>query len=579
MAFLFRSKPPSGVILAVIILISAASGMGMVFWGGSRGLFAFDHSIVFDGAWRIFSGQTPWRDFLVPFGLPAFWLQTFFFRFLGVDYFAYLFGAAALNALAAAAACLSARILFPRRFFPVLIAGMLTAVWFYPPMGVPFLDQTAYFFSFLCILVLLAGAFRFKGSGLLFVLGGLLSWCAILSHPRAGLYILPLYPLLIFFTRTPGSRIRSLASFGGGFVLGAAIFSAWLIVFSQPEDFLAYAVRIPLGEFRSRFRSGFFGPFLGGGRGLVRILTGRSCCDFFFSCYNPEKLGVYLHRIPIVPRLVLLAVFYLGLFKGVLLLIAFRKNPRIDPRSVAVVLLILGLFLFQASYIHHTLNHAAAGIPFVGLILSAGFGLCFRSRFPLGKEGGSKRTLSVWTTRTLAGLVAAGVAAVGMEVTWRRVVHDGLRQAAVFRPLPIASFRPLRWGDPTWLSGVTVTAADIKGLYDYLENEEKNFFIFPELTVLYGLLGKPSPQPLVWFHRGLTYSGNYDFELDRRIVRDLEKNEVKIIVLEGILSPERDRIFDLFPLLKWYIINRFQSEGSIGPFFLFAKRLPESGGW
>lgn len=46
---------------------------------GHRGVFLFDQSQIFDGGWRILQGQTPYQDFLFPYGPVTFSIQALFF--------------------------------------------------------------------------------------------------------------------------------------------------------------------------------------------------------------------------------------------------------------------------------------------------------------------------------------------------------------------------------------------------------------------------------------------------------------------------------------------------------------------
>src|SRR5215510_14031112 len=66
---------------------------------GRRGFFPLDQSIVFDGGWRIASGQVPFRDFVAPSGHIPSLIQAAFFKTFGVTWFAYCLHASILNGL------------------------------------------------------------------------------------------------------------------------------------------------------------------------------------------------------------------------------------------------------------------------------------------------------------------------------------------------------------------------------------------------------------------------------------------------------------------------------------------------
>jgi len=131
---------------SLIILALLAFSLYLSFKAGERGFFAFDQSIVFDGGYRVACGQIPYKDFLLPWGPVVLWVQALFFKLLGVNYFAYLAHAAVVNACATFSSILILRFLFPTEKLISYFAGLLTAVWFYPPFATPWPEQMAFFF-------------------------------------------------------------------------------------------------------------------------------------------------------------------------------------------------------------------------------------------------------------------------------------------------------------------------------------------------------------------------------------------------------------------------------------------------
>jgi hypothetical protein len=168
---------------------------------GQRGFYAFDQSILFDGGYRVLSGQAAYRDFILPFGPVALWLQALFFSVSGVTYSAYIGSAAVVNSAAALAAVVILRMLFPSMRLLPFVAGTLTAFWFYPPFGTPWVDQTAFFFSLLAIGFLLAGVLdndsRKKRRTAFVAVSGSLAFLAFMSKQNVGSFMLALYPALL----------------------------------------------------------------------------------------------------------------------------------------------------------------------------------------------------------------------------------------------------------------------------------------------------------------------------------------------------------------------------------------------
>ena len=105
-----RISAPSHAIPSVtaiwLIRLGLMATLGFAFWlafySGTRGIFPLDQSIVFDGGYRVASGQVIYRDFVAPSGPLVYWLQGAVFKLFGVSYRVYILTAAGYNALAAA---------------------------------------------------------------------------------------------------------------------------------------------------------------------------------------------------------------------------------------------------------------------------------------------------------------------------------------------------------------------------------------------------------------------------------------------------------------------------------------------
>ena len=183
------TKITDGLILAGLAIFAFI----LCFKSGERGFFPFDQSIVFDGGYRVFLGQIPFKDFVIPFGPVVFWLQGLFFKILGVNYFAYLFHAALINLLAALISALTIRLIYPSSKTLSYFVGFITAIWFYPPFGTPWVEQTAFFFSVLAIfLISTVIASRDNPSTksiIIMIFAGLFSFIAFISKKNVGIFI------------------------------------------------------------------------------------------------------------------------------------------------------------------------------------------------------------------------------------------------------------------------------------------------------------------------------------------------------------------------------------------------------
>ena len=139
-----------------------AFGVAVSLYYGRRGYMPLDQSIVFDGGWRVLSGQVPFRDYHAPNGFTVHALQALCFAVGGVNWFTYCLHAALINGVFAV---LVARLLLRLELYPAAayLWGALSALVLYPPFGVPYMDQHAFFFSFCAVYAAVAGRQREAG--------------------------------------------------------------------------------------------------------------------------------------------------------------------------------------------------------------------------------------------------------------------------------------------------------------------------------------------------------------------------------------------------------------------------------
>jgi hypothetical protein len=147
-----------------------------------------------------------------------------------------------------------------------------------------------------------------------------------------------------------------------------------------------------------------------------------------------------------------------------------------------------------------------------------------------------------------------------------RDVHDVFQLARFDRLLDVDRTWPLRWGEPTRIHGMRVRGADLAALVAFLRERDEAFFVFPDFTILYALVGQEPPQPLLWFHRGLTYPEARDAALDRRIVAEIERRGVRTVVVErASWLGTKARLGD-FPELRRLLDGRFTPVRRFGLF-------------
>lgn len=544
------SKKPLFILDALAWAGLAVFAAAFSFLCGRRGFFAFDQSIVFDGAHRILCGQVPYRDVLFPFGPVVFWLQAAFFRVLGTNYWAYLAGAALINALAALGSAGIVRLLFPKQKATSFFAGALTAIWFYPPFGTPWPDQTAFFFVLTATGALVIAWHVSRGKPRLSAppvfLAGVLTAAAFLSKQNAGGFFVLFAPLLLGALALPDLRktAAALAAYIGGVLGGAIAFFMWLAARSDPRVFVRTVFEIPalLGAKRLVENGATF---------WERVSSHGQGGDGHFAANNLLLLTA-------------LAVAMVGLVRsrrGLRLSVATARRDLLAGALIAVAVCYQYLLIFTSN------NQPENHMPFVGLIAALALGMTWDR--PDGVV--SARRAPAWILTAVILIGSAIVAVNGLGVSINRSVHAGLEGASFAHSADVQGLEPVRWGQPTKIWDTEVSREEFKKTFRRLRRDGKAFFVFPDFTVFYGLTGQPSPQPLLWFHCGLTYPRRYDVALDQRIVDSLRSNRIERVVLEkASFYGSRNRIDD-FPLLAAYITDHFTPADQIGIFVFFEK--------
>ncbi len=527
----------------------AAGAFAFDLRAGERGFFPLDQSMVFDAGYRIFSGQVPYRDFVLPYGVVPPALQALAFAVVGVSFLTYLCTAAAMNALAAMLGALVVRLLFPGARALSYVAAVLTAVWFYPPFGTPSFQQTSFLFGLLALAPLCAAATG-RGSGrgwraALLPLAGCAAALAILCKQNTGAYMLPGWAVLLAVTGAPSwRRVVALgAAFGAGLAGTLLLFLAAVWLVADTRLFVRHFIELPatIGGLRFGSESSLLAD--------IALLRGPWLAA----------------RLPLAAALVAAAA-------TVARVLRFRSIPHAGSaahRRLLAATVCLYLVAYQQLFLHTTNNAYENGIPFIGIIVAVGAGLmlCGLSG-DRGRRGRVLRT-AVW----LATLGAAGgLVQYGARAALERWVHDLFADASFPRYLEEPNLEHLRWGQPTAFEEYVLPEEDVVATLRFLRTDGRNFFVFPDFTLFYGILGKPSPQPLVWFQKGITYPATYDAAVDRWVVDELQRNRVEVMVIEARSWSNTRMQLEAFPLLVTYVARDFEHVRDFGIFRVYQKR-------
>ncbi len=441
--------------------------------------------MVFDGGWRILSGQVPFKDFLMAFGPLSFALQALFFKLLGVNWTATVIPAALLGALAALSVMRSVSLLFgKRRIWIVLLSGVLVGTSFQAMFGTLFMEQVGFFFCLLGIQAICEsthsnGRWRFLYLGM----AGVLAVLAFLSKQNVGALTLALLGLLTLLVALsePWEILRSVAAFAAGVAVAAGLFLLWLVLFSDPHLFLRHAIEVPmqLGRGRLPTRDLRYLPF------FLQAATTTGWCY---------------------------AVALGAAFQGVVLLCADRDFRRVfmaTPTDRLALGLSLLIPFVQRLFEVTTLNQRENIIFLSGFALAMGTGLFCRLPAPSERH-------RLWIP-LLACIIGGYLLFEMMEGSRNRIVHDVFPSGArtLFRGLRTPQLASIWWIQPTRpgrRGGPDLKPGEIDAVCKYLSSQQQDFLFSASQVSCMGSWVSCRPSRCFTF-RGITFSRTPIFHL------------------------------------------------------------------
>lgn len=516
---------------------------------GERGFFPFDQSIVFDGAYRVLQGQIPFKDFALPVGPVTFWQQALFFKLLGVNYTAYISGASMINAAYTLVVALIMCMLFPDQKLLAYIAGLLTAIWFYPPFGTPWMEQTSFFYSGLGLLLLLTGLLKEdlhpRISLTLIAASGSFGFLSFMCKQNTGGFYLLIYVITIaaWHRRQFKKSLRDGAALAAGYTLGLGTFMFWLVKISDWGNFQQYFLQIPSGIGAQRLRNIDF----------LRVM----------KVYELH----HLYELLVVTVAAILVALGLLFFHG----LAPPHTPdRQEKLRWMTAWMLIGMVIVQLLF-HDTTNNSIAGsMQLFGLETAITLGLLIPST---GFDNVGKARLGLQIR--LVGVILLAVAGIysmwhGVQVSLDRSVHGGFEKSVFGEYMQVEGLEGLRWPQH-YIVKDPIRERDVERIVDYLREANQPFFVFPDFTMLYGLVNVEPPQPLLWFDNRLTYLNTENDELDSWIVSSLIEHEVSLVVVErGSWYGTVHRLRH-FPELQAYIEREFNRGPRFGNFLVYKR--------
>lgn len=490
-------------VTAILATLCGALAFALSVHAGRIGFMPLDQSIVFDGGWRMLSGQVPWRDFMSPNALVPMAMQAAFFGIGGVSWWSYVVHAGLINAAASALVfCyLSASGL---NRLASLAAAVATGVWLYPLMGTPYMDNHSLFFS----VVATASCWHAARTGQprWWAGAGIAAALAILSKQVPALIVLPLAATAFFaapfYRVAAGLAIAVVSSLATAAVLLAPI----VLAGAQLTDLLESTWRLPatLGQDRFNDVLALFGP---GAERLWRAMPFTHWCAVILST---ATLGLVLkrgtradHALPAGH-----GEWLMYLTGGIGLLFATRLASALTRNDHE---LLAGTMPFALALLLLAWTRVAA----VALQGSPSWWI-------------RPAVISVFCVATVADSVAGY-----NRVVLSRSGHDMSLTAgdrATVAPPVLQAVGFSVWRVP---EKYTSAAASFGGLLTWFSTHPGNLFLLGDETILYGMTGRPSMAPVLWIHPGLTYRDDpaSSLELDNRLDAVLKRYAVRWIVV------------------------------------------------
>jgi hypothetical protein len=535
---------------------AALLAIGLFVWGlvvglhyGRMGYLPLDQSIVFDGGYRLLSGQLPYRDFMTPAAVVPAALQAACFRILGLTWFSYVLHAAAANGLFAVLAFALLRQFELRPAWAAWWAA-LSALTFYPPIGVPYAEHHAFLFG-LGALVAGNAARRVRGDGVAFSLGALaaiLIVAAFFCKANPTVFLAPLAGALPLLAAPGRRRRRNLY----GLLLGAAAALAAIAAYvarwvPDPGAARRFALAMPAA--------------VGEGRIRELLVSGGPGSPFWRTI---------LAFWPVASLALALAIALRGLL---------ARQGANGGRVAAF--LALGLCGVSLAFAATTLRTPATAAAYVFLVaglaqaslprgLAQGLDQCSFARV----DRRAPRPRFVAATLALL-LLASAVEAVRFDLRVNETrAGIGAPPVAGAAPMP-AALSYLRWGTPPF---VHYTSGDLVAVVSFFASHPGNFFLIGDSSILYAITGRPSVSPVLWFHPFLTLPFGARWprqEFDRHLRRRLREHGIRYIVLEGEAT-QMGVSLKTFPLLEQRAEAGRCGEQSLGGFRIITLCRPLS---
>ncbi len=145
------NKIISEIRVSILIIFLTIFSLAITFYYGYLGVFPIDSFLIYDAGYKLINGFHPFKDYWSITGPVLDYIQFFFFKILGVNWFSYVLHSAFINFVLT--------IIFFKFLIEIglpkinsFVYSMSIALLAYPSVGTPFMDHHAVIFSLISVL-------------------------------------------------------------------------------------------------------------------------------------------------------------------------------------------------------------------------------------------------------------------------------------------------------------------------------------------------------------------------------------------------------------------------------------------
>ncbi len=193
------------------------------FFSANNGVLPIDTFLHYDSASNILGGAFPVKNYWIVHGLTLDYMQAFFFKIFGVNWFSYVLHSSIFNVLITIATFNFLSLINLKKIYAFLLASSFS-ILAYPVSGTPFIDHHAIFF---CLFSFYLFFFGIKNNLKYIFLIPTFFGLAFFSKPVPSIYLLLVFILILTYYLISKKNLKLLKNL----TYGSIFFIIFLLIF------------------------------------------------------------------------------------------------------------------------------------------------------------------------------------------------------------------------------------------------------------------------------------------------------------------------------------------------------------